>query len=152
MDALDYKIIEYLTSNGRITWSDLAAKLDMSGPAIADRVHRLEEQGVIKGYTALIDPERLGYEMTAFIAISIDRIEHREIFIKRVHELPEIEECHHAAGEDDYILKVRCRGTKDLERIISYELRTLPGVNKTRTMIVLNTIKDTHRVPLPNET
>lgn len=150
MDALDYKIMEFLTSNGRVTWSDLAGKFEMSGPAIADRVRRLEEQGIIKGYMAILDPELLGYEMTAFIAISIDRLEHREIFLTRVNELIEVQECHHIAGEDDYILKVRCRGTKDLERIISQQLRTLPGVTKTRTNIVLNTTKDTHKFPLAN--
>ena len=151
MDSLDYKIMKFLMSNGRATWADLAANLGMSGPAIADRVRRLEEQGVIKGYTAILNPESVGYEMTAFISISIDQLEHRELFLTRVSELSEVQECHHVAGEDDYLLKVRCRGTKDLDRIISQELRRLPGVTKTRTTIVLNTCKDSQRIPLSTE-
>ena len=151
MDALDYKIIELLMTNGRVTWAELAANLGMSGPAIADRVRRLEEQGVIKGYTAILNPESVGYEMTAFISISIDRLEHRELFLSRVPEIPEVQECHHVAGEYDYLLKVRCQGTKDLDRIISQELRRLPGVFKTQTTIVLNTYKDIQKIPLSTE-
>lgn len=137
-------------SNGRATWSDLAVNLGMSGPAIADRVRRLEEQGVIKGYTAMINPESVGYEMIAFLSTSIDKLKHRELFLSRISEISEVQECHHIAGEDDYLLKVRCRGTKDLDRIIQ-ELRELPGVFKTRTTIVLNTFKDTQRIPLSTE-
>ncbi|MGC4377648.1 Lrp/AsnC family transcriptional regulator [Fictibacillus sp. Mic-4] len=148
MDSLDIKIIELLMSNGRATWADLAGNLGMSAPAIADRVRRLEEKGVIKGYTAIVDPESVGYEMTAFIFLSIDKVEHRELFLARVSELPEVQECHHVAGEEDYLLKVRCQGTKDLDRIISQELRKLPGVFKTRTTIVLNTYKDDQVIPL----
>lgn len=151
MDSLDYKILQLLMNNGRATWADLASNLGMSGPAIADRVRRLEEQGVIKGYTAILAPESVGYEMTAFISISIDQSEHRELFLAHVSELAEVQECHHVAGEDDYLLKVRCRGTKDLDRIISQELRRLPGVFKTRTTIVLNTFKDTQKIPLSTE-
>ncbi|OXS80010.1 Lrp/AsnC family transcriptional regulator [Domibacillus enclensis] len=148
MDSLDYKIISSLVDNGRSTWSELASNLQMSAPAIADRVRRLEEQGIIKGYSALLDSETLGYGMTAFISISIDRMEHRALFLAKVAELAEVQECHHAAGEDDYLLKVRCRGTKDLDRIISEELRQLPGVFKTRTTIILSTVKETHNIPL----
>ncbi|WCN36184.1 Lrp/AsnC family transcriptional regulator [Aneurinibacillus uraniidurans] len=151
MNALDYKILQLLTTNGRATWAELAANVGMSGPAIADRVRRLEEQGVIKGYTAILNPESVGYEMTAFISISIDQLEHRELFLARVPEIPEVQECHHVAGEYDYLLKVRCQGTKDLDRIISQELRRLPGVFKTQTTITLNTYKDTQKIPLPTE-
>jgi Lrp/AsnC family leucine-responsive transcriptional regulator len=151
MDALDYKILKLLMENGRATWAEMATALGMSGPAIAERVRRLEEQGVVQGYAALIHPESVGYEMKAFISVSIDQLEHRQLFLQRIAELPEVQECHHVAGDDDYLLKVRCRGTKDLDRIISRELRTLPGVFKTRTTIVLNTFKETQEVPLTYE-
>ncbi|MCC2683441.1 MAG: AsnC family transcriptional regulator [Paenibacillaceae bacterium] len=151
MDALDYKLLKLLLENGRATWAEMAANLGMSGPAIAERVRRLEEQGVVQGYAALINPESVGYEMKAFISVSIDQLEHRQLFLQRIAELPEVQECHHVAGDDDYLLKVRCRGTKDLDRIISRELRTLPGVFKTRTTIVLNTFKETQEVPLTYE-
>ena len=110
----------------RITWSDLANSLGLSAPAAADRVRRLEERGVIQGYAALINPNSLGYMLTAFISVSLDRPEHRAAFLQQVESLAEIQECHHITGEDDYLLKVRCRNTQDLERLISDDLKNLP--------------------------
>ncbi|AIQ28877.1 MULTISPECIES: Lrp/AsnC family transcriptional regulator [Paenibacillus] len=149
MDSLDYKIISAIMNNGRITWSELAGLLGLSSPATADRVRRLEEQGVITGYTALIDAESAGYGLAALIAVSLERPEHRQGFIELVMKLPEVQECHHTAGDDDYILKLRCRGTRDLDRIISDEIKGLPGIVRTRTTIILGTVKETPHVPLP---
>ncbi|WP_203457037.1 Lrp/AsnC family transcriptional regulator [Paenibacillus tepidiphilus] len=149
MDSLDYKIITALMHYGRITWAELAGQLGLSSPAAADRVRRLEEQGVIRGYTALIDAESAGYGLAALIAVSLERPEHRQPFLELVRRLPEIQECHHTAGDDDYMLKVRCRGTRDLDRLISEELKSLPGIMRTRTTIILGTVKETPNVPLP---
>ncbi|MNB99383.1 Leucine-responsive regulatory protein [compost metagenome] len=150
MNSLDNKIVRALMDNGRITWSELAGLLGLSSPAAADRVRRLEEQGMIKGYTALIDAESAGYGLGALIAVSLERPAHRQAFIDLVQKLPEIQECHHTAGDDDYILKIRCRGTRDLDRIISEELKSLPGIVRTRTTIILGTLKETPNVPLPH--
>ncbi|WP_338115703.1 Lrp/AsnC family transcriptional regulator [Paenibacillus monticola] len=149
LDALDYNIIRALMDNGRMSWSELAGLLGLSSPAAADRVRRLEEQEIIQGYTALINAESVGYDLMALIAVSLERPEHRKAFLELVLKLPEIQECHHTAGDDDYMLKVRCRGTRDLDRIISDELKSLPGILRTRTTIVLGTLKETLNVPLP---
>lgn len=87
--------------------------------------------------------------MTALIAVSLERPSHREAFLDKVMKIQEIQECHHTAGDDDYMLKVRCQGTRDLDRIISEELKSLPGIVRTRTTIVLSTLKETSNVPLP---
>ena len=149
MDYIDYEVIARIMDRGRITWSELAASVDLSAPATADRVRRLEERGIIKGYSALVDPEAIGCFLTAFIAVSLDRPEHRITFLERVQALPAIQECHHVTGDDDYLLKVRCHNTKDLEQIISNQLKELPGIVKTRTTVVLSTIKETPVLPLP---
>nr|WP_267490788.1 Lrp/AsnC family transcriptional regulator [Paenibacillus monticola] len=146
---MDYNIIRALMDNGRMSWSELAGLLGLSSPAAADRVRRLEEQEIIQGYTALINAESVGYDLMALIAVSLERPEHRKAFLELVLKLPEIQECHHTAGDDDYMLKVRCRGTRDLDRIISDELKSLPGILRTRTTIVLGTLKETLNVPLP---
>lgn len=148
MDSLDCKLLREIMANGRITWSELAGHLGLSGPATAERVRRLEDQGIIKGYAAILDPEGVGASLGAFIAVTLERPEHRQAFLDKVMQLPEIQECHHLAGDDDYMLKVRCRGTKDLERVISKELKSLPGIMKTRTTILLDTCKETAQVPL----
>jgi Lrp/AsnC family leucine-responsive transcriptional regulator len=148
MDTNDIKALRLLQNEGRASWSRLGELLGMTGPAAADRVHRLEERGIIRGFTALIDPESVGLALTAFIALSLEKPAHREAFLKRVQTLPEIQECHHCTGEDDYLLKVRCRGVNDLDRLINTELKSLSGVLRTRTTIVMRTSKDTPALAL----
>ena len=122
--------------------------LELSAPATADRVRRLEDRQIIKGYAALVDPEGVGLSLTAFIAVTLAHPQHRSAFIALVQSRPEIQECHHITGDDDYLLKIRCRHTKDLERLISDHLKNLPGLLRTRTMIALSTIKETPVLPL----
>jgi len=148
MDILDYKILQTLMHQGRTTWSELAGILGLSSPAAADRVRKLEEQGVIRGYTALIDAESAGCSLTAMIAVTLTYSEHRESFLAKIQAMAEVQECHHIAGDEDYLLKVRCRGTRDLERIISEGLKSEPARPKTKTTIILSTVKETSHLPL----
>lgn len=152
MDTIDFRIVQSLMSRGRVTWSELAATLELSAPATADRVRRLEERGVIQGYSALVNPEVVGCGLTAFISVTLERPEHRDPFLQRILELPEIQECHHVAGDDDYLLKVRCHSTQDLEQIIGEKIKSLQGIVRTRTTIVLSTAKETPALPLPAPT
>lgn len=148
LDEIDFKVITHLTQQGRITWSELANLLELSAPATADRVRRLEERHVIQGYTALINPEAIGCDLVAFVAVTLGHPTQRTQFLHKVQSLPEIQECHHVTGEDDYWLKIRCRNTKDLERLISEELKGTLGFLKTRTTIALSTVKETVELPL----
>jgi Lrp/AsnC family transcriptional regulator, leucine-responsive regulatory protein len=148
LDEIDSKVIHHLMSQGRITWAELASLLDLSAPATADRVRRLEERRVITGYAAIVNAETIGYPLTALIAVTLEKPKHRAAFLKKVEQLAEIQECHHVTGDDDYWLKVRCRGTQDLERLISDELKELPGILRTRTTIVLSTVKETSALPI----
>lgn len=149
LDALDLKVVRHLMHQARMTWADLATLLGLSAPATADRVRRLEERGVIQGYATLIEPSSLGYDLTAFVSVTLERPQHRDAFLALVQALPEIQECHHVTGDDDYLLKVRCRSTADLERVISNEIKSLAGVVRTRTAIALSTPKETHALPIP---
>ncbi|NJL44725.1 MAG: Lrp/AsnC family transcriptional regulator [Leptolyngbyaceae cyanobacterium SM2_3_12] len=148
LDNLDIQILSALLQRGRITWSELAQQLSLSAPATADRVKRLEERGVIEGYSARLNAEALGLELTAFIAVSLDHPRHRNGFLAQVSDSTEVLECHHVTGDDDYLLKVRCRNTKALEGLISNRLKSIPGLVKTRTLIVLSTVKETQGPPL----
>lgn len=148
MDTNDIKALRLLQDEGRASWTRLGELMGMTGPAAAERVRRLEERGIIRGFTALIDPESVGLALTAFIALSLEKPTNREAFLRRVQALPEIQECHHCTGEDDYVLKVRCRGVSDLDRLINAELKSLPGVLRTRTTIVMRTSKDTPALAL----
>lgn len=147
MDNNDLKVIERLMRHARTTWAELGALLGLSAPAAADRVRKLEETGVIKGYSALINPDEIGCGLAAIIAVTLERPEVRNDFLHLVMNLAEVLECHHIAGEQDYMLKVRCSGTRDLERLISEEIKSLPGI-KTRTTVILSTVKETPILPI----
>lgn len=149
MDGIDLKVLRRLMENGRTTWAELGALLDLSPPAAAERVKKLEERGVIRGYTAIVDARALGCSLTAFIGVVLDRPRDREPFLQKVEQLPTVQECHHVAGEEDYLLKVKVPGLPELEQLVSDELKSLAGVVKTRTTIVLSTPFETHRLPLP---
>ncbi len=148
MDEIDIKVLQQLMIQGRITWSELASLLQLSAPATADRVRRLEEKGIIQSYAALLNPELIGCSITAFIAVTLDRPEHRQGFVDLVNQLPEIQECHHVTGDDDYLLKVRCASTRSLEALISNQIKGLPGILRTRTTLALSTVKETPVLPL----
>lgn len=128
----------------------MAAEIGLSAPATAERVNRLVEQGVIKSYGVLVDAEKVGSELTAFVAVSLERPENRAPFLELINQLVEVQECHHIAGEDDYLLKIRSKNTKDLDRVISHEIKGLKGVVRTKTTIVMDTTKETFRIPLQN--
>ena len=147
MDSNDLKVMKHLMEKGRSTWAELGTLLGLSAPATADRVHKLEEAGVIKGYSALIDPDAIGCGLAALISVIVEHPEQRINLLSKVDELPEILECHHVAGDVDYILKARCTSTRDLERLISKEIKSFPGI-KTRTMVILSTVKETPILPL----
>ncbi len=144
------KAIALLQGAGRESWTRLGETLGVTGPAAAERVRRLEERGVIRGYAALVDPEAVGARLTAFVAVTLRRPKHRRAFLKRVAALAEVQECHHVAGDDDYLLKVRCSDSRHLDRVLSEELKGVPGVLRTRTTIVLGTVKETTMLPLPD--
>ena len=148
MDALDRKALQLLAKDGRVTWSDLGQALELSAPAAAERVRKLEERGVIKGYTALLDAESLGYSLTAFVHVTLADQRKRQAFHAGIKRLEQVVECHHVAGEDDFLLKVRCRGTRDLDRLLVEDLKGRLGIARTRTTIVLNTAKETPAIPI----
>ena len=147
MDAIDIAILRRLMERARTTWAELGSLLGLSAPAAADRVRKLEDAGVILGYAALVDPEAAGCGLGAFVSVTLERADDRRAFLDMVRSLPEILECHHVAGAEDYILKLRCADTRELERLISDRLKSVPGV-RTRTGVILSTVKETQVLPV----
>lgn len=150
MDDIDLRILDLLTADGRITFADLAEAVGLSAPSIADRVRRLEQRGVILGYEARLDANLLGAGLTAFIAVTLASTDARIGFLEALAAFPEVVECHHVAGDDDYLLKVHVDGTRGLEDLVSDRLKALPGVGRTRTTVVLSTALDRPLVPAPH--
>lgn len=149
MDATDYKLLGILMEHGRASWADLAEATGLSAPSVAERVRRLENRGAIHGYAALVDGSQVGAPLTALVAVTLAGPDSRTPFLRVVHDSVEIQECHHTAGDEDYVLKVRCAGTAELEHLVSDVLKGVPGVSRTRTTVVLSTAKDAVVLPLP---
>lgn len=148
MDSLDHAALSRLMIDGRASWAELGQDLGLAPTSAAERVRRLEREGVITGYAALVDPVAVGADLTAFVAVSLAGTDARESFLEAAAGLDEVAEIHHVAGEDDYLLKVRCAGTRGLEQLVSEGLKSLAGVARTRTIVVLSTVKESSVVPL----
>jgi len=133
---------------GRATWAELGQLLGLSAPSAADRVRKLEEAQVITGYAALLDPTAVGYPLTAFIFVTLANSRNRAAFLRAIAKMEQVSECHHIAGDDDYLLKVRCRTTANLDQLLAKELKDKLGVARSRTTIVLATAKESVQIPL----
>src|SRR5512146_310242 len=147
MDATDTKILSLLLRDGREAWVRIGERVGLTGPAVAERVRRLEQEGVMRGCAALVAPEPAGFPLTAFVSVTLETPHHRRAFLARVASLAEVQECHHVTGDDDYLLKVRCRGPADLDRLLTSQLKGGPGVVRTRTLVVLRSEKESVGFP-----
>jgi Lrp/AsnC family transcriptional regulator, leucine-responsive regulatory protein len=137
VEETDRAIVAALTGDGRCSYTDLAERVGLSVSAVHQRVRRLEQRGVISGYTARINLESLGLPLTAFVAIKpIDPASGDDTPARLAH-LPAIESCYSVAGEENYLLKVRVASPVQLERLLQ-EIRSAAGVS-TRTTVVLST-------------
>ncbi len=151
MDAIDSKIIKLLQANARITNVELAKANNMAPSSMLDRVRRLEERGVIKGYTTLLDPQKLGVGLEAIVMICLGRHQERSIdtFEDKVRAIPEVRACWHVAGRYDYALLVSVRDIKHLGDLIKHDLSSIPGIEKQETFLTLSTVKEDRGIAIP---
>ncbi|MDT0329736.1 Lrp/AsnC family transcriptional regulator [Nocardiopsis lambiniae] len=117
LDETDLRLLTALQADGRAGYAELARTVAMSASAVAERVRRLEAAGVISGYTAVVDPERLGFTVSAFVRLSYPNGNHRP-FHDLLSTTPEILEAHHITGEDCFLLKVLARSMRHLEEVV----------------------------------
>jgi Lrp/AsnC family leucine-responsive transcriptional regulator len=143
LDATDHRLLEHLQRDGRLSVADLARAITLSPSATADRVRRLTDAGVITGYSATVDPEALGYAITAFVRLAYPSGNYRP-FHDLVGTTPEIVEAHHVTGDDCFIIKVLARSMRDLERITG-KLATLGGI--TTSVVYSTTVPPRHLEP-----
>ncbi len=151
MDGIDHQLVQRLQQEGRATQLELAREVGLSQPAVAERLRKLEERGVICGYAAKVDAAQLGKDITAFIGVSIEHPKYFDGFARKVHALQDVLECHRVAGQDSYLLKVKTQNTRTLDALLVETLRTIPGVTRTHTTIVLTSIKEETRVHVAEE-
>ena len=154
IDTTDARLLERLQADGRRAYADLGADVGISGPSAHERVKKLEARGVITGYAATVDPPAIGYPIVAFTWLTQAPGSAGADLTDAFAAIAEIEECHHIAGEADYLLKIRARDTRHLEDILVV-LQATPHVFTTQTEVVLSSAFE-HRplrlVPMPGET
>jgi Lrp/AsnC family leucine-responsive transcriptional regulator len=148
LDDVDGRILEILQLNARETQAEIARKVGLAPSAVLERVRKLEARGVIKGYAALVNPKAVDRALLAFVAVRTTELPGETRVSDQLAECPEVLELHHVAGDDCYLLKVRARDAEDLGRILRSRFAPVPGVRSTRTTIVLETVKETPRMPV----
>jgi len=150
IDDIDGKILSILQNDARTSNAEIARRLAMAPSAILERIRKLETRGLIDGYEARLNPKALDMGLLAFIYVRADeRIGSREIG-NELAAIPEVQEVHHIAGEDCYLLKVRVADTNALSDLLRQRLGPIDAIRSTRTTIVLSTIKETAQIPLPS--
>jgi Lrp/AsnC family leucine-responsive transcriptional regulator len=146
-DATDRAILELLQENCKQPMAAIGQKVGLSPPSVVERIHKLEEAGVVTGYVALVDARRLGKDVTAFIGVFTDQPRSIANIEQQLTVIDDVLECHHVTGAHTLMLKVKAENTGALEALIE-RIRALEGVSRTETMVVLSTHFERTRVAL----
>ena len=151
LDSIDIRILDALQTNGRLTNLELAARVGLSAAPCLRRVRRLEDDGVIAGYTARLDRDRLGLGVTAFVRVNIERHHDADVdqFMKAVADLPEVTDCYVTSGESDFLLHVVVADLAAYRRFAMDRLLRVPGVKDIRSSFVIGIVKEGGALPLP---
>jgi Lrp/AsnC family transcriptional regulator, leucine-responsive regulatory protein len=148
LDIIDFLILEQLQENCKRPLAAIGEKVGLTAPSVLDRIHKLEEAGVIREYVAVLDGRQIGKDVCAFIGVSVTSPRALAAFEQAVDRIEEVLESHHVTGAHSLMLKVKTDDTEGLERIID-SLREIEGVTRTETMVVLSTNVERTRIPLP---
>ncbi len=150
LDATDFKILRILQENGRITNIQLSLDIGLSPAPTLERVRKLEANGFIKSYHAMVDEELLGLKIKTFIQVSINynKSDAVQNFMKQIMKIDEVIECHHITGSADFLLKVIVKDIKSYERLILDKISKMQEIAHLQTMMILSTPKQSHSLPL----
>jgi len=141
MDRQDIKILQALADNARVTGADIARKVNLSLPAVTSRLRRLDNAGIIDRYTVRFNRAKLDLHLMAFIQVWIDHTRPGNVKDQLI-AMPEVLECHHAAGDYDLLLKVLVRDTPALEALLVGKIKAIKSITRTSTTIILNSYKE----------
>ena len=149
LDDIDLGILSILQDNCRTSLTKIGEQVGLSSPSVLERVKKLEDGGLIRGYHAILDARRLGMDITAFIGVYVSHPRLIDRFELEVQGIEDVLECHHVTGAYTLLLKVKTANTSSLEALIS-RLRSIEGVDKTETMVVLSTKTERSQLKLPS--
>ena len=141
MDTMDNKILACLKKNSRIKASEISKEIHLSVSAVLERIHKMEKSGIIKNFTIVVDEVKLGNETSALMEVSLDHPKYYDSFTKSVMENKNIVFCYCLTGDFDFMLKILCRSSQELEKI-HREIKCLEGESGTKTHFILKNVKD----------
>ena len=141
MDEKDKLILSLLQKDGRMTASEMAEKVDLSVPAVTERIRKLTEGGVLKEFRAVLEAKKVDYDVTAYILLDMSSSNSYGDMVQYAQDNDEVLECHSITGEGSHILKVRTHDTSSLESLLR-NIQSWAGVIRTHTMIVMSTFKE----------
>ncbi len=149
IDELDIKILNIIQKNARIPNAEIARQVDMAPSAVLERIRKLEERGIIMGYEARLNAEALELGLVAFVFVKTDDHVGGIATARQIAKIPEVQEVHDVAGEDCYLVKVRVRDTQHLMKVMREHLGKMKAIRSTRTTIVLETLKESGKLLIP---
>jgi len=149
LDDIDLQILDLLQANARETQVEIAKAVGLAPSAVQERIRKLEARGTLRGYAADIDAKVLGLGLLAFVAVRTEEASSENAIAQLLSTYSEVLEVHHVAGDDCYLIKVRARDAEHLGQMLRTRFARIPGVRATRTTIVLETVKETSRLPIP---
>ena len=149
IDDIDRQLLNFLQLDARISNAELARRVGMAPSGVLERVKKLEERGIIRGYEARLDAKKLGSGLVAFAFVrSVDRVGGTDS-AEALAAIPEVQEVHHIAGEDCYLIKIRAADVEALGRLLREKIGVIPAIRSTRTTIVMETLKESATVRIP---
>ena len=148
IDKVDHKILEILQNTGRDSASHIATEIGMSVPAVSERIHKLEESGIISGYEAIVDPKKVGLDVAAIITLVSESSRNFDEIVKLANETQEVVQCFTTTGAGSHLLIVNTENSESLEWLLR-AIQSWPGVLRTETQLILSSYKAGHHIKIP---
>ncbi len=148
IDDIDLRILDMLQRNGRMSQAKIAGAVGLTTPSVNERIKKMERHGMIRGFVAILDHEKMGLPLTAYVDVALEHPRHEKSFIEGISKLLGVQECHYLAGEYAYRLKVKASDPATLADFLQRHLLSIKGVARTRTEISLASKKESTLLPL----
>jgi Lrp/AsnC family leucine-responsive transcriptional regulator len=148
IDDIDLRILDMLQRNGKLSQAKIAGAVGLTTPSVNERIKKMERHGMIKGFVALLDHEKMGFPLTAYVDVSLEHPRFEKSFVDELEKLLDVQECHYLAGEYAYRLKVKAADPSTLANFLQRRLLSIKGVARTRTEISLASKKESTLLPL----
>ena len=149
MDDIDLRILDMLQRNGKLSQAKIAGAVGLTTPSVNERIKKMERHGMIKGFVALLDHEKMGFPLTAYVDVALEHPRFEKSFVDDLEKLLDVQECHYLAGEFAYRLKVKAADPGTLADFLQRRLLSIKGVTRTRCEISLASKKESTLLPLP---